>query len=164
MTPRPDTYTINRMARVIIGNDHGAVELKRRLVRHLEARGYAVVNRGVDTEDSVDYPDIALDVCREYLAAEKAAENPYEFAVLCCGTGIGVSISANKIRGMRCALLQNIFAAQMAREHNNVNAIAFGGRIEYIEPVEKMLDAFIDSEAEGGRHANRVRKIMALED
>ena len=149
--------------RVIIGNDHGAVALKGRIVRHLERRGYAVVNRGVDTEDSVDYPDIAREVCREFKEALTAGDEPFDFAVLCCGTGIGISISANKIRGIRCAMPQNTFAARMAREHNNVNAIAFGGRIEYADPVEAMLDAFIDTAPEGGRHANRVNKIMALE-
>lgn len=151
------------MARVIIGNDHGAVDLKNRIVRHLEKKGHSVVNRGVNSDGSVDYPDIAQDVCEEFLAAEHAGEDPYDFAVVCCGTGIGVSISANKINGIRCALPQNIFAARMAREHNNANALAFGGRVKYVEPVEKMLDAFIESMPEGGRHANRVKKIMDLE-
>jgi ribose 5-phosphate isomerase B len=149
--------------RVIIGNDHGAVALKERILRHLEQRGYTVINRGVDTEDSVDYPDIAREVCREFKEALAAGAEPFDFAVLCCGTGIGVSISANKIHGIRCALPQNTFAARMAREHNNVNAIAFGGRIDYVDPVEAMLDAFIDTTPEGGRHANRVKKIMELE-
>ncbi len=152
------------MGRVIIGNDHGAVNLKQKIVRHLENRGFTVVNRGVNGDDSVDYPDIAQDVCEEFLATEHAGEDPYEFAILCCGTGIGVSIAANKVRGIRCALPQNIFAARMAREHNNANALAFGGRIKYEEPVEAMLDAYIDSRPEGGRHANRVRKIMELEE
>lgn len=152
------------MGRVIIGNDHGAVELKRKIVRHLEKRGFTVVNRGINTDDAVDYPDIAQDVCEEFLAAEHAREEPYDFAILCCGTGIGVSISANKMNGIRCALPQNVFAAGMARQHNNVNVLAFGGRVTYAEPVEDMLDAYIDSSPEGGRHANRVRKIMELEN
>ncbi|MDA3834723.1 MAG: RpiB/LacA/LacB family sugar-phosphate isomerase [Spirochaetales bacterium] len=143
--------------RVVIANDHGAVELKNEISIHLQARGYEVVNLGVDNLDSVDYPDMALSACREYLGGN------YEFGVVCCGTGIGISISANKIDGIRCALLQNIFAAQMAKEHNNVNFIAFGGRINYQEPVTQMIDAFIDATAQSGRHANRVRKIMDLE-
>lgn len=151
------------MRRVIIGNDHGAVDLKKRIVRHLEARGLTVVNRGVNSEDAVDYPDVAQDICEEFLASRRGGEDPYDFAVLACGTGIGMSISANKIRGIRCALPQNIFAARMAREHNDVNALAFGGRVTYQERVEDMLDAFIDSTPESGRHANRVRKIMELE-
>ncbi|TVR71804.1 MAG: ribose 5-phosphate isomerase B [Spirochaetaceae bacterium] len=152
------------MGRVLIGNDHGAVELKQRIVRHLEKRGFTVVNRGVNSDDAVDYPDIAQDVCEEFLAARHAEEDSFDFAILACGTGIGVSISANKIHGIRCALPQNIFSARMAREHNDVNVLAFGGRVEYAEPVEAMLDAYIDSRPEGGRHANRVRKIMELEE
>lgn len=151
------------MNRIIIGNDHGAVDLKLRIVAHLESRGFTVHNCGVDDESSVDYPDIAATVCREFLDAH-AAGTPYALGILCCGTGIGISISANKIHGIRCALPQNIFAAQMAREHNNANFLAFGGRIAYHEPLEAMIDAFLDSTPEGGRHANRVSKIMALEN
>ncbi len=143
---------------VVIANDHGAVDLKQLLVRHLQNRGYEVLNLGVDDEQSVDYPDMAEQGCREML------KGGYEFLVLCCGTGIGISISANKIEGIRCALPQNSFAARMAKEHNNVNAIAFGGRIEYPEPVTDMIDAFIDSEFQGGRHGTRVDKIMKLQN
>jgi ribose 5-phosphate isomerase B len=150
------------MKRILIGNDHGAVQVKERIVAHLTARGFQVENRGVDTEDAVDYPDIAVTVCNELNAAAAAGE-PYAFAVLCCGTGIGISISANKIPGIRCAVPQNSYAAQMAREHNDVNVLAFGGRINYPDPLEAMLDAFIDSVPAGGRHARRVSKIMALE-
>jgi len=145
-------------SRAVIANDHGAIELKQRLKAHLEKRGYEVVNIGVDSEESVDYPDMAEKACREFL------NSSYEFGIVCCGTGIGVSISANKIDGIRCALPQNSFAAHMAKAHNNANFIAFGGRIKYQEPVEKMLDAFIDHDFAGGRHARRVAKIMALED
>ncbi len=115
-------------------------------------------NLGVDSEESVDYPDMAQEACGRYLS-----DGGYDFGVVCCGTGIGISIAANKVKGIRCALPQNIFAAQMAREHNNANFIAFGGRIDYWEPVEKMLDAFIDSTFAGDRHARRVDKIMGLE-
>lgn len=165
-----------RNKRVLIGNDHGAVDLKVRLVKHLEERGYAVENCGVDREDSVDYPDIAQLVCGRLLEASRQGQprhgqpqqdqetEPFEFAILCCGTGIGISIAANKIRGIRCALPQNIFAATMAREHNDANVIAFGGRIAYGEPVEEMLDAFMDARHQGGRHQTRVCKITALED
>lgn len=162
MNELPGNRYTEVMKRVLIGNDHGAVEVKQRIVAHLVSRGFQVENRGVDTEDSVDYPDIAATVCHE-LNAAAGTDNPYAFAVLCCGTGIGISISANKIDGIRCALPQNGYAAQMAREHNNANVLAFGGRVDYPEPIETMLDAFIDSTPEGGRHAKRVSKIMALE-
>ncbi|WP_327077622.1 RpiB/LacA/LacB family sugar-phosphate isomerase [Alkalispirochaeta americana] len=150
---------------MLIGNDHGAVDLKVRLINHLEKRGYTVENCGVDRDDSVDYPDIARLVCTRLLEAprQEQEEGPFDFAILCCGTGIGISIAANKIQGIRCALPQNIFAATMAREHNDANAIAFGGRIAYEEPVEAMLDAFIDARHQGGRHQIRVQKIMDLE-
>ena len=145
------------MKKVIIANDHGAVEIKNRIVKHLELRGYEVVNLGTDTTDSVDYPDMAAKACGEY------KKGGYEFGIVCCGTGIGISISANKIRGIRCALPQDSFASAMARQHNNANFLAFGGRIDYKEPVETMLDSFIDNQFEGDRHSRRVEKIMALE-
>ncbi len=145
------------MKRVVVANDHGAVEVTSKIVEHLKSRGFEVKYLGVSSEDSVDYPDMAAKACGEFLAGG------FAFGVVCCGTGIGISISANKIDGIRCALPQNVFAAQMARSHNNANFIAFGGRIAYQEPVLEMLDAYIDSPFEGGRHATRVNKIMALE-
>ena len=147
------------MKRIIIANDHGAVAIKQQIVKHLESRGYTVDNIGVDTEDSVDYPDMAEKACKQFLK-----DGNYEFGIVCCGTGIGISISANKVKGIRCALPQNVFAAQMAKEHNNANFIAFGGRIEYPETVEKMVDTFIDTDFGGDRHARRVNKMMELED
>ncbi len=155
-----ETYQYNggtgMKKKVVIANDHGAVAVKNLLMGHLVDRGYEVVNLGVNDETSVDYPDMAQAGCAEYLTGG------YEFGILCCGTGIGISISANKIRGIRCALPQDTFASRMAKEHNNVNFLAFGGRISYKEPVTDMLDAFIDSDFEGGRHAGRVDKIMNL--
>ena len=143
--------------RVIIANDHGAVDIKHKIVKHLEAKGYQVENFGTDTEESVDYPDMAETACRKYLSGG------YDFGVLCCGTGIGISISANKIKGIRCALPQNSYAAEMTKRHNDPNFIAFGGRIEYKEPIEDLLDAFFDNRFEGGRHQRRIDKIMRLE-
>ena len=116
-----------------------------------------VKNMGVNSEESVDYPDMAEKTCKEYLKGN------YDFGIVCCGTGIGISISANKVDGIRCALPQNIFGAEMSKVHNNANVIAFGGRIEYQDPVNDMIDAYIDAEFEGGRHQRRVDKIMGLE-
>jgi ribose 5-phosphate isomerase B len=145
------------MKHVVVANDHGAVELGKQIVEHLETRGFSVQHLGVFASDSVDYPDIAEQACKEYL------KGGYEFGVVCCGTGIGVSIAANKIDGIRCALPQNSYAASMARCHNDANFIAFGGRVDYPEPVSAMLDAYIDSLFEGDRHQKRVDKIMALQ-
>ena len=143
--------------RIVIGSDHGGVELKSNISDHLRDRGYQVDDIGVYTDDSVDYPDIIEEVCRRYLKGD------YEFAVALCGTGIGASIAANKIAGIRCALLHDVFTATMAREHNNANVIALGGRVRYSVPVESILDAYLDASFAGGRHSRRIGKIAELE-
>jgi ribose 5-phosphate isomerase B len=144
-------------AKVVIGVDHGALHIKKAIIEHLKQRGFEVKDVGVFSEESVDYPDKAVDAVKEF------RRGGYDFGIVCCGTGIGISISANKMKDITCALLQNSFAAQMAREHNNVNFIAFGGRIKYTEPIEKILDSFIDAEFAGGRHLQRVKKMNNLE-
>lgn len=146
------------MNRVVVANDHGAVELAQTLIAHLKERGFEVNYLGVASADSVDYPDMAKEAATEYLSGG------YAFGVLLCGTGIGISISANKVDGIRCALPQNSFAAEMARCHNDANFIAFGGRIDYPEDPVRMLDAYIDATFEGGRHQRRIDKIMGLQD
>ncbi|MBN2657241.1 MAG: ribose 5-phosphate isomerase B [Spirochaetales bacterium] len=142
---------------ILIGNDHGAVELKNTIVSHLEKKGFEVRDLGVGEEEAVDYPDKAEELCRELLAGD------YMFGILLCGTGIGISISANKMDGIRCALPQDIFAAEMSKLHNNANVIAFGGRIKYQDSVTDMVDKYMETEFEGGRHERRVGKIMDLE-
>ena len=109
----------------------------------------------------MDYPDKAVEACRRFLN-----EGDYEFGIVLCTTGIGISISANKVEGIRCALPQNAWAAEMTKRHNKSNFIAFGGspHITYPEPVTKILDAYIDAEFEGGRHQRRVDKIMKIEE
>ena len=147
------------MKKVVIGNDHGAVDLKLRLVKFLEEEGYEVVNMGIDSEDAVDYPDMAKVTCAEF------KKGGYEFGILSCGTGIGISISANKIRGIRCALIHDLFTAEKARTHNNANFIALGGRLEFPAAPEEIVRKFISSRFEGEeRHQRRVDKIMSLED
>ena len=147
------------MPKVVVANDHGAVELTAAIVEYLKNRGFEVNYLGTAENKSVDYPDMAELACTEYLKGD------YEFGVLCCGTGIGISISANKIHGIRCALPQNCFAAQMAKEHNAANFIAFGGRIDYQDSVTDMLGAFIDAQiSQDERHARRRAKMMLLEN
>ncbi len=143
--------------KVVIGSDHGGFELKEPLVRRLEERGYEVKDCGVFDTASVDYPDIAEQVCTEYLSGG------YEFGVVICGTGIGISISANKIHGIRCALVNNEYSAAMAKCHNNANMLAFGGRVLGVNLATAILDAYLDAKFEGGRHQNRVDKIHKLE-
>ena len=141
---------------IIIGADHGGVALKQHLIGFLEGKGNKVKNMGVDSEDPVDYPDIAAATCREYKKGE------YDFGILVCGTGIGASIAANKIQGIRCANLCDNYAARMAKSHNNANFIAFGGRMSYAVPAVDMVSVFMETSFSGGRHQVRVDKIMAL--
>ncbi len=143
--------------KIVIANDHGALELKNEIVVYLKSKGHEVVNLGVDSNASCDYPDMAEIAVKEY------RKGGYDFGILLCGTGIGISISANKMKGVRCALPQNVFAAEMAKAHNNANFIAFGGRIDYHDKVTDMIQKFIDTKPEGGRHAARVDKMMNLE-
>lgn len=145
------------MPKVVVANDHGAVELAQRLIEHLIERGYEVTYLGTDKNESVDYPDKASEACQEYL------KGGYEFGIVLCGTGIGISISANKIKGIRCSLLTDCYSAEMTKRHNNPNFIAFGGRVDYKDDPVKMLDSFIDAKFEGGRHQKRIDKMMALE-
>lgn len=142
--------------KIVIANDHGAVALKFKLLQWLKDQGHEVVNLGVDTEDRVDYPDQAG------LAVGEYAKGGYDFGIVCCGTGIGISIAANKYKSIRCALIHDSYTARMAKEHNNANFVAFGGRVEYAEPVEQILDVFMKAAFEGGRHATRVAKLDAL--
>lgn len=143
--------------KVVVANDHGAVALARRIIEHLEKRNIEVKYLGTDKEESIDYPDQAEKAVREYRKGE------YDFGILLCGTGIGISISANKMKGIRCALLHDSYSAEKTKEHNDANFIAFGGRIEYKESVENIIDSYIDAKFEGGRHQRRIDKMMALE-
>lgn len=138
---------------ILIANDHGAVDLKNDIVASLRALGHTVENLGVDTADSVDYPDIAKKATSRYLAGG------FDFGILCCGTGIGISIAANKVSGIRCALVFDLFTAEMCKRHNNANFLSFGGRNHYTIPVIDMIKIYMSSEFEGGRHAQRVGKM-----
>ncbi|HPK53603.1 MAG TPA: ribose 5-phosphate isomerase B [Smithellaceae bacterium] len=146
------------MKRIIIASDHGAVDLKKQIISFLETRDCTVRDMGVHSEDAVDYPDIAIDTCREFNSGG------YDFGILLCGTGIGMSLAANKIRGIRCALVHDLFTAEMAKAHNNANFIAFGGRVKYVVPVTDMIDKFMNTAFAGNRHKRRVEKIMTIEE
>lgn len=147
---------IIRIMRIVIANDHGAVALKQEIVNHLMAAGHEVTNLGVNDETSVDYPDMAS------LAAEEFKKGGYDFGILCCGSGIGISMAANKIKGIRCAQVFDLYTAEMCKRHNDANFISFGGRISYQAPVGAMIDAYIAAEYEGGRHARRVAKLDSM--
>lgn len=145
--------------KVVIANDHGAVERTKEIIKHLEKRGIEYTYLGTKEEKSVDYPDMAEKAVMEY------RKGGYDYGILLCGTGIGISLAANKMNGIRCALVQNIYASIKTREHNNSNFIAFGGRIEYNDSVLDMLDAFLDTPfSNDERHVRRIEKLMALEN
>ena len=143
--------------KIAIASDHGGYELKGVLIDYLTKKGYEMINLGTDTADSVDYSDYA-EKC-----AEKVLSKEVDFGIVVCGTGIGISIAANKIDGIRCALCHSPETAALAKQHNNANIISLGGRTTTDETALKIVDAFIEAEFEGGRHQRRVEKIMALE-
>ncbi|MEG2166151.1 MAG: ribose 5-phosphate isomerase B [Ruthenibacterium sp.] len=142
---------------VALGADHGGYELKNAVKEHLLARGISVTDCGVNTGASVDYPDMAVKPCELVLAGNVQA------ALLFCSTGVGISIAANKIKGIRACCCSDIFSATYTRLHNDANALCMGGRVVGAGLACMIADAFIDNEFEGGRHALRVAKITALE-
>jgi len=143
---------------IILGSDHAGFELKEALKKHLEEKGLECIDKGTYSTDSVDYAPIAVEVSREVLNNEGA------LGVLCCGTGIGISIAANKVKGIRAACCSNVFCAKMTRMHNNANIIALGGRVTDIETAKEMVDVFIETPFEGGRHQRRIDQITAIEN
>jgi len=144
--------------KIAIGNDHAAPSMKFELIRHLEAQGHEVINFGTDDDASCDYPDFAEKVAKAVLSGQ------CEKGILICGTGVGISIAANKIDGVRCCVCSEPCTARLSRQHNNANIVAFGARIVGQEMAEMIVDTFLNTEFEGGeRHCRRVAKIAALE-
>ncbi|MDX9826923.1 MAG: ribose 5-phosphate isomerase B [Spirochaetia bacterium] len=138
---------------IVIANDHGAVELKKQIALWLTQKGHSVKNLGVDSDDRVDYPDMARAAVNEF------KKGGFDFGILLCGTGIGISMAANRHKGIRCALVHDSFTALMAKEHNNANFIALGGRVQYRERPEDLLEVFMNASFQGGRHEDRIEKI-----
>ncbi len=142
---------------IVIGSDHGGLELKEAVKAALASRGMDVDDFGTDNSDSVDYPDFAEKV------AGAVSRGEVELGILICGTGIGMSIVANKFPGVRAALATDEFMAQMAREHNNANILVLGGRVLSADMATKMVNVWLDSSYEGGRHQRRLDKIAQVE-
>lgn len=140
-----------------IGSDHGGYALKQEIMKHLSERGIAYRDYGTYSEESCDYPEYGEAVGRAVASGE------CERGIVVCGTGIGISIAANKVRGVRCALCGDCFSAQMAREHNDANVLALGARVLGTGLALKIVDTFLDSSFAGGRHERRVAKLMAIE-
>jgi ribose 5-phosphate isomerase B len=138
---------------IAIASDHAGFELKEILKTDLVDMGISVLDLGTDSEDSVDYPDFA------YAVSGAFAEDSADTGVLVCGTGIGISIAANRHAGIRAALVHDALGARMARQHNDANVICFGGRMIGAEVARDCLQVFLATDFEGGRHARRVEKL-----
>lgn len=143
--------------RIAIGNDHVAVEMKNHIKKHLEEKGFEVVNFGTDSTERCDYPIYGKKV------AEAVASGECDFGVLICGTGVGISLAANKVEGIRAVVCSEPYSAKLSREHNNTNIVAFGARVIGIATAEMIVDEFFAAEFEGGRHQKRVEMISAIE-
>ena len=142
---------------IALGSDHGGLALKQHVMKYLDAHGLAYKDYGCYTSESCDYPDFGR------AAAEAVASGECDRGIVVCTTGIGISIAANKVKGIRCALCTDPLMAEMTRRHNDANMLAMGAGIVGYNLAERMVDVFLTTEFEGGRHARRVDKIMAIE-
>ena len=143
--------------KIALGNDHAAVEMKEIVKAYLEEKGYEVLNLGTDTHDSVDYPDYGAAVGRAVVNGDA------NFGIAICGSGVGISIAANKVKGVRAVCCSEPYSARMSRQHNNANVLCFGARVVGPEMAKMIIDEFLSAEFLGGRHQARVDKIIALE-
>ena len=144
--------------KIAIGNDHAALDLKWEIADYIKELGYEAVNFGTDTPESCDYPVFGEKVARAVAAGEA------DCGILICGTGVGISLAANKVKGIRCAVCSEPLTARLVKQHNNANIIAFGARIVGSETAKEIVKAYLDAEFLGGRHADRVAMIMELEN
>ena len=142
--------------KIAIASDHGGYQLKEAVRKYLESRDIEVLDLGTYSEESVDYPAFGK-ACDEAVASGKA-----DRGIVCCGTGIGISIAANKVRGIRCALCTDVHMAEMSRKHNDANILAMGGRTTPEEKALEITAAWLDTEFEGGRHQRRVDMLDSM--
>ncbi len=142
---------------IAVGSDHGGLELKKAICALLQQRGLDYCDMGTGDQSSVDYPDFGFKVAQAVASGECAQ------GILVCGTGIGMSIAANKVAGIRAALVHDAFTARMAKEHNNANILVLGGRILSVGAGCQLVEVWLDSNFEGGRHQNRLDKIHKIE-
>ncbi len=146
------------MIKIGLGADHGGYKLKQAIKEHLEKRGFEIVDFGTNSDESVDYPDYGKAVAQAVICKEA------DLGIICCGTGIGIGLAANKVKGIRCANVSDTFSARMSRAHNNCQMISLGGRVLGAGLALEIVDAFLDSEFEGDRHKLRVDKISEIEN
>ena len=143
--------------KLAIGNDHAAVEMKNEIVEHLKGKGVEVVNVGTDTPERFDYPVAG------YRVAKLVAAGEADGGVLICGTGVGISLAANKVDGIRACVCSDPYTARLSKQHNNTNIIAFGARVIGIETAKMIVDEWLAAEYEGGRHQTRIDMIAEIE-
>jgi len=145
--------------RIAIGSDHGGFRLKEEIIKVIEKLGHEVTDYGCMCEDSVDYPDYAFEVCNQVVSGKA------DRGILICGTGIGMSIAANKIPGIRCALVHDVFSAKATREHNDSNVLAMGERVIGPGLAAEIVNVWLSTEfSHQERHQNRINKVKALEE
>ena len=141
-----------------IGNDHAALEMKNQVMEYLEEKGYEVVNYGTNTPESCNYPEFGEKVGRAVVSGE------VDCGILICGTGVGISLAANKVKGVRAVVCSEPYSAKLSKQHNNTNILAFGARVVGIELAKMIIDEWLGAKFEGGRHQTRVDMIMAIEN
>lgn len=141
-----------------IGNDHVAVDYKKEITAYLEAKGHQVVNFGTDSSERFNYPVAGEAVANAVILGE------VERGIVICGTGVGISLAANKVNGIRCVTCSEPYSALLSRQHNNTNMLAFGARVVGIELAKMIVDSWLSGEFEGGRHQVRIDMLSAIED
>jgi ribose 5-phosphate isomerase B len=142
--------------KIVLASDHGGYDLKEVIKNHLIEKGYDIIDLGTNSEESVDYPDYG------YAAGEVVAQGKAEKGIVFCGSGIGICIAANKVKGIRCALVNSVEMAVLAKSHNDANIISLGGRLTPPDLAIQIVDTWLATEAEGGRHQRRIDKLNQL--
>ena len=144
--------------KLAIGNDHAALEVKKEIAAHLESKGIELVDVGTNSPDSFHYP------ISGYKAAKLVASGEVDGGIIICGTGVGISLAANKVDGIRCCVCSEPYSAKLSKQHNNTNMLAFGARVVGIETAKMIVDEWLNATFEGGRHQTRVDMIMEIQD
>lgn len=144
--------------RIVLSSDHADIDLRKQIAAHIEGRGWDVVDIGPQTSESTDYPK------HGEAAARHVASGDCALGIILCGTGQGIMMAANKVKGIRCGVCSDTFSARMIRQHNDANMLSIGARVVGAGVAIDIIDAFLDAEFEGGRHATRVNMIKALEE
>ena len=143
--------------KIALGNDHVAYEMKKEIIKYLEEKGHTVINVGTDSPERTDYPIYGEK------AAQLVARGEADCGILICGTGVGISLAANKVPGIRAVVCSEPYSAKLSKQHNNTNILAFGARVIGVELAKMIVDEWLNAEFEGGRHQRRVDMIMEIE-